>query len=123
MRATQFCILVALFLATACSDSRRTDQIKSIATHPILKSWVVPISPGARIVSVSGPSFVLYKGTNKYVELHTGTSLAAEDLLLLKKDSQVTVQFQDGSRETIDPQSYPTQDSSEDFYFTIEEKH
>jgi hypothetical protein len=91
-------------------------------SQPILNTWVVPFPSDARIIELSGESWKLGKNAKEYVELQAGSFLVPGDIVHLKRDSKVIVEFEDHSGLTINPRNYPVEESEEDIYFTIEKK-
>jgi len=115
-------LVFPLALAFACGTQRTATTIKSTTSQIILKTRVVSIPSDGRIINVLGSSWKLDKRKNKFVELHTGNHLVSDDLVLLKKDSQLIIEFEDESRLTIDPTNYPVEVAEGNFYFTLEKK-
>jgi hypothetical protein len=121
MKSSGIAILTLGVLAFACAGQQmHAKVVKGKTIHPVLKTWVIPINSTGRVTSVSGESWKLDK--NRYIELAVGSSIVYEDLLHLRKGSQITIGFEDNSSVTVDPRDYPEQGQGNDTYFTIEKK-
>jgi hypothetical protein len=120
MKELPFSLLLAALIVVGCEPAGT--EIKGTASQPIFKSWVVPFPSAGRVISVLGSAWKLDNSRKKYVELHSEAFLVPGDLLQLKRNSRVVVEFEDHSTLIINPRDYPVPDSGEDIYFTIEKR-
>jgi hypothetical protein len=69
-----------------------------IATHPILNMDVIEIPSTGKIIWIDGEAEIKKAELDAYERVVFGTKVNENDILWLKKNTVVEIQFEDGSR-------------------------
>lgn len=89
-------LILAILTASmmACS---RGDRVSMGSEHPILQMEVVGIPSTGNVSQIDGYAEILLKGAKQYQKLRIHDTVNEADIIFIKKESKVNVNFSNGT--------------------------
>ena len=106
-------LFVTLMPFIACENKNGKKIVVETLINPILNMEVIEIPLLGKVVWINGEAEIKRKNSNEYTKITLDTTIDEDDILWLKKESIVKIQFEDGSYVVNEP-------VGEESFFTFE---
>ena len=97
MNKFTYILLISIISILACSGNDNVVITDRDVIHPILNMEVVKVPSEGTVIELSDDADIKKKGKNEYSKIMLETIVSEDDIIWLKKGSEVKISFEDGS--------------------------